>query len=305
MRAAGGVESMVTQYPSREAWLAARSGFIGGSDVAALFGVNPYKSAYELWAEKSGLIVSSKLETEAMYWGKQLEPFIAARYRETTGREVTLLGHRVYHPSACEYLGTTPDADVVDPERDEPGVLSIKNVSAFKHGDWEEEPPVYYQIQLQAELAATGASWGSFGVLIGGNKFHWLDVARNDKFIALLFDRVADFKHRVEEQDPPPVDGSDRTAEALKKLYAGTNGETVALPASLLEVAAEFEAMKKNVTAITKQIQERKNLLLAAIGSASLGMLPDGSGYTRKLIEKDSYTVKAQSYVELRRKAAK
>jgi putative phage-type endonuclease len=300
-----GAESYVTEYPSREAWLEGRKGHVGGSDVAALFGVNPYKSAYELWAEKSGLIDASVLETEAMFWGKALEPFIASRYREVTGRETTLLGLRIYRPAACEHLGTTPDAEVVDPERDEPGVLSIKNVTQYKANDWEDEPPVYYQIQLQAELAATGASWGSFGVLIGGNKFHWLDVKRNDRFIELLFERVRDFKRRVDEQDAPPVDGSERTYDALKKLYAGANGETVSLGESMLEIAAEFEAMKKNVASITKQIAERKNQLLAAMGSASLGLLPDGSGYSRSVIEKQPYTVTPKSYVELRRRPAK
>lgn len=299
-------DGMFTDYATREEWLAGRADFIGGSDVAALFGVNPYKSLYELWAEKSGLIDGSKWETEAMYWGKKLEPFIAARYEEETGRVLEVLGNgfRVFHSKAEDYLGTTPDRLVLDVDRG-PGICSIKNVTQFKASDWEQEPPVYYQIQLQAELEATGASWGSFAVLIGGNRFHHLDVARNDQFIELLIDRVRDFKRRVREQDPPAVDGSERTTEALKKLYAGANGETVKLPEEMLEVAADFEALKERAKEVAAQMSERRNQLLAALGSASMGMLPDGSGYARTLVNKQPYQVKAQSYHELRRKAAK
>ena len=39
------------------AWLEARSHYIGGSDAAAVLGLNPYKSNLELWQEKTGLVV--------------------------------------------------------------------------------------------------------------------------------------------------------------------------------------------------------------------------------------------------------
>jgi predicted phage-related endonuclease len=41
----------------RERWLAERRKGIGSSDAAAILGVHPYKSAYAVWAEKTGLIV--------------------------------------------------------------------------------------------------------------------------------------------------------------------------------------------------------------------------------------------------------
>lgn len=37
---------------SRDEWLKHRTG-IGGSDAAAIIGLNPYKTNQELWAEKS------------------------------------------------------------------------------------------------------------------------------------------------------------------------------------------------------------------------------------------------------------
>ena len=43
-------------YQNREEWLSLRKNYIGGSDAGAVLGMNPYKSAYSLWAEKSGKI---------------------------------------------------------------------------------------------------------------------------------------------------------------------------------------------------------------------------------------------------------
>ena len=43
-----------TQELNREQWLQVRQQGIGSSDAAAAVGLNPYKSALELWLEKTG-----------------------------------------------------------------------------------------------------------------------------------------------------------------------------------------------------------------------------------------------------------
>ena len=44
------------KYKDHDEWLSIRSRYIGGSDAGAVIGMNPYKSAYTLWAEKTGKI---------------------------------------------------------------------------------------------------------------------------------------------------------------------------------------------------------------------------------------------------------
>ena len=50
------IHKIATREMSEKQWQDARKGSIGGSDAAAIVGLNPYKSAYALWAEKSGKI---------------------------------------------------------------------------------------------------------------------------------------------------------------------------------------------------------------------------------------------------------
>ena len=50
---------MITRVKTadHQEWLSLRANYIGGSDAAAILGLNPYKSAYALWAEKTGKAV--------------------------------------------------------------------------------------------------------------------------------------------------------------------------------------------------------------------------------------------------------
>ena len=45
------IRKIPTATMSKEEWTALRSTTIGGSDAAAILGLNPYKSPYALWAE--------------------------------------------------------------------------------------------------------------------------------------------------------------------------------------------------------------------------------------------------------------
>ena len=74
---------------SKEQWLQYRQQGIGGSDVASLLGLSKWKSALELWLEKTGQADAFSVENEAMYWGNVLEPVIRTQFSELTGKPVT------------------------------------------------------------------------------------------------------------------------------------------------------------------------------------------------------------------------
>lgn len=77
-----------TENMSYEDWLEHRKLGIGGSDASVVCGVNRYKSAVELWMDKTGQL-PDKEAGEAAYWGTQLEPFVRVEFTKCTGIEVT------------------------------------------------------------------------------------------------------------------------------------------------------------------------------------------------------------------------
>ena len=73
----------------REEWERVRGMGIGGSDCGSVLGLNPYKSAYTLAAEKIGMIPPADLSGNAKVWfGTQLEPVVATRFEVVTGKKV-------------------------------------------------------------------------------------------------------------------------------------------------------------------------------------------------------------------------
>lgn len=286
-------------------WLEKRRSGLGGSDAAAVLGLSPWKSPLELWAEKSGLVDQPNLdELEYIEWGNVLEEPIARKYVQVTGR--TLIDHGRFAIKSSEkhpFMHCTIDREIAPFDFDEhqaPGDLSIKNVGAFKAKDWEEEAPLLYQVQLQHELAVTGLQWGSFAVLIGGQKFAWLDTPRNERFISHLIEKEEEFWDRVQRGDPPAADASDSTKEVLLRLYPKDSGESKALPAEFAEYQERRRALKEQAKTIEAELQGIDNQIKAAIGEATIGLLPDGSGYSWKSQHRESYVVQASDYRVLR-----
>lgn len=288
---------------TREQWLEKRRQGIGGSDAAVVLGLNPWKSPLALYCEKAGIVEPDQAESEAIEWGNILEPVVAEKYAVVTGRRIIDAGRfAVRRNPDREFMLATVDRDIPEAEgQDGPGVLEVKTAGIFRREEWQEEPPLQYQVQLQHNLVVTGRLWGSFAVLIGGQRFMWCDVIRNENFCRLLIEKEEEFWDRVRRGDPPPADGSVSSAEVLSRLYPKETGESVALPIEAFDWAAELEAVNATIKDCEGQKKALENKVKEAIGNAERGILPDGSGFTWKTVHRAAHHVEATSYRQLRR----
>jgi putative phage-type endonuclease len=276
---------------------------IGGSEASIILGLNPWVTRLQLWAEKTGRIFPPDLdEVEAVQWGTRLEPLVADVYAQATGRALRVVAETQVHPAHPWMIGHL-DRIVRKPEREDDGVLEVKTTSAYKAGDWREEPPLMYQVQLQHYLAVTGLRWGSFAVLIGGQNLRWADIERNDQFIELLIAQEREFLDAVESDTPPEPGSSAKEAKVLEALYPSETPESaIALPPESLEWDVKLHEAKKEIKDWETVKREMENHLKAAIGERQFGVLPAAAGrYSWRTINKKSYTVEETSYRELRR----
>jgi putative phage-type endonuclease len=195
---------------------------IGASESAALFGVSPHHTKHKLWAEKAGLLQHEESDEEYLDWGQFLEEPIAQRYATVTKRKIWQGSPYcvAQHPD-LPMMFATPDRWVIEaPDRGSPGLLQVKNAGWYKADEWEDGPPDYVQIQTQHEMAVTGRQWHSVAVLIGGNRWAYWDIERNDAFIAELYEQIQLFWRRVKRKEaPPPEDIDHRSLGILKKLH--------------------------------------------------------------------------------------
>ena len=278
-----------------------RTQSIGASDAPAVV-CGPQ---FPIWAEKTGIAEPPDLDAvEAVQWGKILEATIAATYADRSGRTVEHNANAdvTRHPDWL-WMTATLDALQTDPKRGI-GALEVKNVGLYRAKDWEGDTPLKVQIQLQHQLAVTGMPWGTLCALIGGNRMIWYDMDRNQRFIDAMIEKERDFWALVKSNTPPPPDGSIATAETLKRLYPlGTEGEIIALPVDATSWDAKLEAAKQRIKFWETDKRKLENQFRAAMGTATLGVLPGGGGYTLNTTNKKAFSVKATSFRTLRRQA--
>lgn len=295
----------IEELRDETAWLDARRNGIGASEAPMILGLSPFKSRLHLFAEKLELVEPDDTEREILYWGKTLEAPIAERYATVTGRKVQREAPYTLRRSRQHaFMVATLDA-LTWPEPQQIAPLEIKNVGAYRADDWHEEPPLHIQVQVQHQLAVTGYQRASIAALVGGNRLIWMDVTRNDRFIAALIEKETEFWQRLLAHDPPPVDGSESARDILRKLYPReTPGLVVNLPGEAVDWDTELQQVKKAGKDYEDKKLELENKIKAAIGEAEAGILPNGTSYTWKASERKGYVVEATVTRTLRRKEA-
>lgn len=304
-------------YDTIETWLKGRETLgIGASDAPAILGLTPWRSPIQVYHEKRKTFdkpIEPKY-AEMARWGLLLEDVIAERYAISTGREVVAPGGPgqrviVQHDTA-PFMVATLDRWALDngPALGMPArvPLELKNAHYMTKDDWEEpkeghfEPPLPYIVQLQHQLAITGAEWGSLAVLIGGSEFRYADVKRDDNFIKVLMEREAEFWDNVLRGREPLADGSDATKDILRRLYPKDNGETIDLPPE----AIEWDQIRAHAALAMKEAESLKkdaeNKIKQAIGPATYGVLRNGVRYSFKTQSREAYSVEAGEFRVLR-----
>lgn len=274
----------LTDYGTRSNWLAARGSGIGASDVSALFGLSPWASMFSLWAEKTQLAAPVDIDEDYLIWGQLQEEPVAKFYELRTGRKVWKGGspYCIAQHERLPMFRCTPDRLVesaADIGFDEPGGMQIKAAAWFMADDWAEGPPPHVQIQVQSEMACTGARWWSVPVYLGG-KFRNYDVMRDETMIAEIEAQVEWFWGLVQSRTQPEIDGHAATARVLKALHPRDNGETVDLPVDAIALYDDLNAQRAVISEAQRIAKKLKagpeNNLRALIGSATFGRLPDG-----------------------------
>lgn len=296
-------EITLIDYGTREKWVAARRSGVGASESAALFGISPYTTIHRLWAEKTGRLPPREMDAEYLDWGQFLEEPIAQRYATVTGRTIWHGGPFCIarHPTIAEMF-STPDRFVIEaPDKGRPGLLQVKN-TLYKMDEWADGiPPDYIQVQCQHEMAVTGREWASTAVLLGGNKFRYFDLERNQEFIDELQEQIRLFWDLVKNNEPPPPeDATDKWLPSLKALHPKDNGQIVELPPEALEWWAEVEKARKEESAAKKQKEIFTAKLVAAIADSTFGQLPDGRRLSLKTTSVVGYQVEPSSYRSLK-----
>lgn len=263
----------VTKGIDRSEWLKLRRKGIGGSDASAVSGLNRYKSPVGVFLDKTGQIEPEEAG-EAAYWGNVLEDVVAREFSLQSGLRVQRSNKLYQHPKYEFMLGNV-DRLIMDKGGRGIGILECKTASAYKADEWNDERvPDEYAIQLQHYMAVLGVDYGYFAVLIGGQKFQYKLVERNNKIIDSLIQIEDEFwnKHVV-PGIPPMIDGSDASSDLLNQLYPFSSPATeIILDDKQAGLVKRLVAAKEDAALAAEQVKRYENELKAIMGENELAI---------------------------------
>ena len=248
---------------THQEWLADRRKGIGGSDVATILGLNKWKSPYQLWLEKTDQITLDDNADEAAYWGTALEPLVANRFSEVTGKKVRRR-NQVFEHTDYPFLRANIDRDVVG----ENALLECKTANQFLAKDWDgEEIPMSYLCQIQHYMNVLERDHAYIAVLIGGQKFIWKKVERDQELIDLITKRLVEFwQMNVVDGKEPPIDGSSATSDFLNERYSEEGTNEIMLPSEFDNLIVYRNQLKEDEKIIKEKIAETENQIKSELG---------------------------------------
>lgn len=241
----------------------------GGSDAPTACGLtNRFgRTPYTLWAEKVSEGTSSHKETEAMRWGKLVEPAVRAEFAERTGVEVIEFPRMVRNTARPFMLasvdGLTGPADALT------GVYEGKT---SRH-DWQEgdqvEVPIDYQVQGQHYLAVLELEVVHFACLVGGNTLRITEVPRNDALIDDLVAIEAALWQKVIDGTPPRVEAGDKPM--LSRRWVGDAGLEVEISEAVAEQLRIRNTLQEQISTLEDARDAADALVMSALGEATVG----------------------------------
>ena len=259
-------------------WLKGRQSGIGGSEIAAIVGLNQYRTPMQVWESKVNPVQDEETSQPA-YWGTVLEDVVAKEYALRTGNKVQRLTKQMRHPEFSFAIANI-DRAVINPEisgnvRWKDGrlttdrILECKTANGFMAKQWGEagtdSVPDAYLIQCQWYMGVTGASVCDLAVLIGGQDFRIYTILRDDDLINDLLIQGAAFWELVQNKiEPDPVN----YPEAVKKWAISDPSLSVQADDSLIDDLEQIQGIKAQVKELEAQEDAIKARVLVAMQDA-------------------------------------
>lgn len=248
---------------ARAQFLEKRNSGIGGSDIGAILGLSRFKSAVDVWLEKTGRKESPSESTLQQRFGIIGEEFVAKEYTKKTGSKVVRFNSQLVHPEHSFIIGNVDRLVVPEGKsvahhmgqiRTDRG-MEAKCVSAFAGGEWgddtSDDVPAFYYAQCAWYQALTGCQYWDLAALIGNHRFEVYSFDRDPQLEKMVISKAIEFWNKHVLTDVPP---EPQSVDDIAALYPKSEEGKKAIANA--EIAATVEKIKNN-KAILKSLENQ------------------------------------------------
>jgi putative phage-type endonuclease len=226
-------------------WLAYRLNKRNASESAAVLGLSPWTTPYQLWLQKTGRSVQAA--NHAMLRGTELEPAARLAYEEQTGlvMQPLVLESGVYSASLD---GMTLNGDLI---------LEIKVPMRGSRSDlWQDVSagvvPEHYMVQVQHQLMVSGAALAHLWVF-DGQRGVLHAIERDEGCMDRIRAGWDAFQQFLDGDAPPPLTDADTLVRS---------------DAEWTRAATGYAAAKKAAESAAEALEQARTALVALAGHA-------------------------------------
>ena len=287
-----------TENLPEEEWLSYRRRGIGGSDVASILGISPFRTARDLYYDKRNIVSVNDNEENwvAMSMGHLLEDLVGKIFQHKTGFEIYQIKKMFYHPkypfmlADIDYFVTLPDGSTA--------LLELKTTNYNARGKWwldkQEIVPAYYEAQGRHYMAVMDIDRIFYCCLYGNNLNEVIirelkrDFAYEEEMIFL---EQEFWQNHVQAQVPPPYTEEGELVIKSVRSHAGHADVSASViefdknMKSKLFRFQELQEQKKTYEAPVKKVKSEmerlKALIIAEMGTSCTAVCEqDSTSYT-------------------------
>jgi len=241
-----------------------RALFIGSSDCAAILGVSPWSTAYDVYLRKTPGYVPEELEPEkakVLRRGTRMEPYILQCVAEELDLEIVARGKR-YIDRDDSFICAEIDAEFIDEDGTVQN-MEIKTASQYTAKNWDDVP-TYYQAQAMHGLMVTGRQRVLFVVLIGSDDLRTFWLERDEEIIQYIREMENEFWYNnvIAKVAPEP-----KTAADVMKMFTKVVPGGVEASFEVLQAVTKLKDLKAQEKNLKKAKEEVENEVKLAIGA--------------------------------------
>jgi len=251
---------------------------IGGTDIAAVLGLSPYRTALEVWTRLVRCVEHNLDDGLHLRFGRHAESFVAGEYERATGLMTHTHDGPLFHPEHrfmfghVDRLVTKPGAGTafeggrVLTDR----LLECKTASAYSRHEWGDEGtdrvPRAYLLQCAWYLSITGCQIADLAVLLGNNDFRVYRIERDTELEGLLQSHARRFwlDHVLPMVPPRPVTAGDAALLFPREV----DGASVEASPELLQTLERYRDLMAQGSALGSECERLRAEILAYMGDA-------------------------------------